>query len=136
GGLSRGVGSGLEIKRVGAREVAKFAATTKGKRLVHISTCFVAGERSGHIREDAPIVGYFPRQAEKEGITFSWERELKDLERAIAAVKAKTEDAALEARFRTEAYERLKEDGRERHERTGRAAITNQRRRWVGEELV
>jgi long-chain acyl-CoA synthetase len=126
----------LEINTVGAREVAKLAASTKGKKLVHISTCFVVGERSGHIREDTPIVGYFPRQTDRPGIAFSWERELKDLERSIAAVKAKTEDAALEAKFRTEALARLKEEGREPHERTLRAAVTNQRRRWVAEELV
>jgi long-chain acyl-CoA synthetase len=128
--------SALEINTVGAAEVAKLTATFKSPRLVHISTCFVAGERSGHIREDTPIVGYFPKQDELKGTQLSWERELKDLTRAIAATKAKNEDAALEAQFKKEAIARLEEDGREPHERTLRAAITNQRRRWQGEELV
>jgi long-chain acyl-CoA synthetase len=126
----------LEINTIGADYVAKFAASLRSKKLVHISTCFVAGVKSGRIREDTPIAGYFPRQDEMKGVKFSWEREVKDLKQAIASVKARTEDAALEAQFRQEALARLKAEGRETHERTIRAAVTNQRRRWVGEELV
>ncbi|MCK6545075.1 AMP-binding protein [Myxococcota bacterium] len=126
----------LEINTIGADEVAKFCMAMKVPRLVHISTCFVAGARSGHIREDAPIVGYFPKEKDLDGITISWEREVKDLQKEIQVVKGRTEDAALESKFRHEALDRLKEEGRETHERTVRAAITNQRRRWQAEELV
>ena len=31
-------------------------------KLVHVSTCYVAGKRNGRISEDTPIDGYFPRQ--------------------------------------------------------------------------
>lgn len=126
----------LEINTIGADYVAKFAASLRSKKLVHISTCFVVGAKPGRVREDTPIVGYFPKSDEMKGVKFSWEREVKDMRQAIAAVKARTEDAALEAQFRQEALDRLKKEGRETHERTVRAAITNQRRRWVGEELV
>ena len=87
-------------------------------------------------REDTPIVGYFPRSDEFDGVQFDWKRELKDLERTIAQIKERTTDAALAAQFRKEALERLKQEGRDAHERTVRAAITNQRRRWSAEEQI
>ncbi len=126
----------IDANTIGAREVALFASKLRHPRLIHVSTCFVAGSRSGRIREDAPILGYFPREGELKGATFDWKRELRDLERQIQQVKARTDDAALEATFRSEALERLKKERREPHERTVRAAITNQRRRWVQEELI
>ena len=126
----------LESNAIGARNVAEFCATLDRPRLVHISTCFVAGERSGRIREDTPIPGYFPRRDEYEGITFDWAREIEDLQREIEQVKALKDDAALEATFHQEAIERLRRDGREAHERTVRAAIANERRRWTAEELM
>ncbi|MCB9653975.1 MAG: AMP-binding protein [Deltaproteobacteria bacterium] len=126
----------LDVNTVGALEVARFAASLKSPRLVHVSTCFVAGARSGRIREDAPILGSFPKQDVYKDVEFDWTRELKDLSKATEQVKARTDDAALEARFKQEAFERLKKEGREPHERTVKAAVTHQRRRWVQEELI
>lgn len=126
----------LEVNTIGVREVASFALGCRGARVVHVSTCFVAGNRSGWIRETDPIVGYFPKKDELDDATFDWRREVKDLEREIAATKASVDDAALEAQFRQEALERLREEGRQPQDRTVRAAMTNARRRWVAEELI
>lgn len=126
----------LDVNTIGAEEIARFAAGCKKARLVHISTCFVAGERSGRIREDTPIPGYCPKQADYPGVEFDWKREVKDLKRIIETIKTRTDDAAMEASFKKEALDRLKEDGREAHERTVRAAVTNQRRRWQAEEQI
>lgn len=126
----------LEANAIGAKEIAEVVATFDKPRLLHVSTCFVSGARSGRIREDTPIPGYFPNQDKDEGITFDWKREISDLQRAIQHVKDRTKDGALEAQFRREALARLKEEGREAHERTVRAAITNQRRRWLAEEQI
>lgn len=126
----------LETNTLGAREVALFARSCARPRLVHISTCFVAGNRSGWIREDVPVLGYFPKHDELTDVRFDWEREIRDLQREIAEVKSKTDDAALEATFKTEALERLEAEGKRPQERTVRAAITNQRRRWMAEELI
>ncbi|MEO1233813.1 MAG: SDR family oxidoreductase, partial [Myxococcota bacterium] len=40
---------------IGAREVARLARDL-GAKLVHVSTCYVAGAKSGRIREDDPIL--------------------------------------------------------------------------------
>lgn len=126
----------VDANAVGALEIAKFTASLDKAKLVHVSTCFVAGARSGRIREDTPILGYFPKHAEFEGIGFDWARELKDLQRIIEQVKDRTDDAALEATFKKEALERLKKEKRDPNPRTLRAAITNQRRRWLAEEQI
>lgn len=124
---------GLESNAVGARTVAEFCASTERAKLVHVSTCFVAGQQSGRIREEQDLVGWCPA---KDVGPIDWEREVRDLERAIQQVRARTDDAALESRFRREALERLEREGREAQERTVRAAMTNQRRRWITEELI
>jgi long-chain acyl-CoA synthetase len=126
----------LDINVLGAVEVARFAQSLRSPKLVHISTCFVAGERSGRIREDEEILGFFPRKAEFPGIEFSWTREVSDLQRAIKQTRAETDDAALAARFQIDALKRLKQEHREPNDRTLRAAITHQRRRWVQEKLT
>jgi long-chain acyl-CoA synthetase len=126
----------LESNAVGAELVARFTRSCDHAKLVHISTCFVAGARSGRIREDADVVGYFPKQSEMPGVTFDWRREVRDLRRLVEHVKSRTDDAALEATFRREALARLEREGREAHERTVRAAMTNQRRRWITDEQI
>lgn len=125
----------IDANAVGALTVAELARDL-GAKLVHVSTCYVAGARSGRIREDDSILGFFPKQEEMPGIEFDWRRELKDVLRIIEQVKVRTDDGALEASFRTEALRRLRAEGREPHERTLRAAIANQRRRWVTEEQI
>ncbi len=126
----------LEANACGAENVARFTASCDHAKLVHVSTCFVVGSRSGRIREDAPIVGYFPKHDEMPGVTFDFRREIRDLRRLVDQIKSRTDDAALEAAFRQEALDRLKREGREAHERTLRAAMTNQRRRWMNDEQI
>ena len=54
--------SALRINAMGAKNVLELARKL-GARLVHVSTCFVAGQREGDVWEDEPIVGYFPRSS-------------------------------------------------------------------------
>lgn len=126
----------LDSNAIGAELVARFTRSCDHAKLVHISTCYVAGARSGRVREDPDVVGFFPKQDEMKGVTFDWRREVRDLRRLVEHVKSRTDDAALEATFRREALARLQREGREAHERTVRAAMTNQRRRWIADEQV
>ena len=56
--------SGLRTNVVGTQNVIAFARRMKRPALVHVSTCFVAGNRSGAVWESDPVIGYFPRQRE------------------------------------------------------------------------
>ena len=48
-------------QRRGAEERLDVAKRMKRAALVHTTTCFVAGNRSGEVWEDEALVGYFPR---------------------------------------------------------------------------
>ncbi|HEX8685084.1 MAG TPA: SDR family oxidoreductase, partial [Pyrinomonadaceae bacterium] len=56
--------SALRTNVVGTQNVIKFARRMRRPALVHISTCFVAGSRSGPVWESDPVLGYFPRKDE------------------------------------------------------------------------
>ena len=100
--------------------------------LVHVSTCFVAGNRDGVVFEDEPIPGYFPRREgvvpgkgkapDLEPVDFNYQTELGDAERRIAEVRAQADDRVLQSGFRERARERLKEAGRAPRRRQGHAA--------------
>src|SRR4029077_12433639 len=52
--------SALRTNVVGTQNVIAFAKRMKRPALIHISTCFVAGSRSGQVWESDPVLGYFP----------------------------------------------------------------------------
>ena len=37
-------------------------ARATSAKVVHVSTCFVAGRREGEVWEDESLIGYFPRR--------------------------------------------------------------------------
>ena len=85
----------LKTNVTGTRNLLKFAKRMKRPAIVHTSTCFVAGNRSGQIWEDEPLSGYFPRHDEKEmkGVEFSVEAEIRDCERLARSVVEESTDA-------------------------------------------
>ncbi|MFZ5443826.1 MAG: AMP-binding protein [Myxococcota bacterium] len=105
--------------------------------LVHMSTAFVAGNRSGLVFEDEDITGYFPRRGEIDGRDFSLEQELADAEKIVARLREQADDKALASGFREKALERLKEEGRDfNDEKTLRLAIGRERKLWLTTRLV
>ncbi|MHB1844011.1 MAG: AMP-binding protein [Deltaproteobacteria bacterium] len=129
----------LGVNAVGAKNAAELCQRLD-LPLVHVSTCFVAGERHGPVFEDEPVVGSYPRQQElgeaapgggrrrrapggDQGSGHSLEqgpehsidvpRELLDCQRLIAAARAEADDGARAAAFRASAIERLREEGRD-----------------------
>lgn len=77
----------------GAMHAADLAARTSGKRFIHISTCYVAGQGSREVQEDLHP-GISPN-----GTRFDPEGELLALESVCSAIDARLErDDAAEAR--------------------------------------
>src|SRR5207244_12612291 len=56
----------LRINVLGPRHAVDVAKRT-GAAVIHISTCFVAGNRDGEVWEDEPLLGYFPRKDRGDG---------------------------------------------------------------------
>jgi long-chain acyl-CoA synthetase len=117
-----------------------------GAALLHVSTCFVAGNRDGVVFEDEPIRGYFPRREDvvprpKGGAldpaSFDPEEELADCERRIAQAREAADDRTLLSAFRERALERLRQEGRDPgDEKALRAAAARERRLWIAQRLV
>jgi long-chain acyl-CoA synthetase len=85
-----------------------------GARLVHISTCYVAGKKNGKVSEDTPIQGYFPKRGEPGTTeTFDLDAELRWCERYIAECRADTSQGSRGIR------EKLRQGGMERANRWG-----------------
>jgi long-chain acyl-CoA synthetase len=105
--------------------------------LVHMSTAFVAGSRSGLVFEDQEIVGAFPKRGELDGRDFSLEQELADCEKLVARTRQQADDKALASSFRTRAVERLEGEGRDAaDEKALRLAMGRERKLWLTTRLV
>ncbi len=129
--------SALRTNVVGTQNVILFAKRMKRPALVHISTCFVAGNRSGPVWESDPVVGYFPRREEIPGVEFSAEQEIRDCAKLADRVREEARDALQAARFRENARKRLIEEGRNPDDLDAMGlAVARERKIWTRERLT
>ncbi|MBX7115064.1 MAG: AMP-binding protein [Myxococcaceae bacterium] len=127
---------GLNVNTYGVRHVVDMCLALDIP-LLHMSTTFVAGNRSGLIFEDEEVVGYFPKKHEIDGRDFSLEQELADGEKIVARLREQADDKALASMFREKALVRLKDEGRDwQDEKTLRLAIGRERKLWLTTRLT
>ncbi len=126
----------LEANSLGALHASQLAVALAAP-LLHVSTCFVAGQRSGPVFEDEPILGAYPRREELHGLPLDPAAEIKDCQRLVERARETADDLSLAATFRQAAVERLRTEGRsvEDH-RALRLAVTRERKLWLANELV
>ncbi|MBM4380320.1 MAG: AMP-binding protein, partial [Deltaproteobacteria bacterium] len=126
----------LEINTQGVRHLVDLCQRL-GAPLVHMSTAFVVGNKSGLVFEDDEVVGYFPKKGELDGRDFSLEQEEKDIAKLVARTRERAEDFSLQSTFRRRAIERLEAEGRDpKDEKTLRLAVGRERKLWLTLELV
>jgi long-chain acyl-CoA synthetase len=129
--------SALRTNVEGTKNVIAFVKMMKRPALIHTSTCFVAGNRSGEVWEDEPLDGYFPRWRELPGTKFSVEQEIADSARIAVEVRAQADDAQVMARLRQQARARLEESRRDPDdEGTLKLAVARERKDWIRNELT
>ncbi len=129
--------SALRTNVVGSNNIIKLARMMKKPRLVHVSTCFVAGKRSGPIWENEPVVGYFPRKNELIGTTFDVNREVEDCARLSEQARQEADDAVQAAKFREQARARFIEEGRDPDDEAElKSAIFRERKMWIRERTT
>ncbi len=129
--------SALRTNVVGSNNIIKMARMMKKPRLVHVSTCFVAGKRSGPIWENEPVVGYFPRKEELPGTIFDVNREVEDCARLSEQARQEADDAVQHAKFREQARNRFIEEGRDPDDEADlKSAIFRERKMWVRERTT
>ncbi|MEJ7847936.1 MAG: AMP-binding protein [Pyrinomonadaceae bacterium] len=129
--------SALRTNVVGSNNILKLARMMKKPRLVHVSTCFVAGKRSGPIWENEPVVGYFPRKNELVGTKFDVNQEIKDCARLSEQARQESDDAVQIAKFREAARNRFIEEGRDPDDEGElKSAIFRERKMWIRERTT
>ena len=129
--------SALRTNVVGTNNVLGLARMMKRPCLVHVSTCFVAGKRSGSIWENEPVVGYFPRKDELVGTTFDVNQEIKDCARISEQARQEAGDAVNIAKFRESARKRLSDEGRDLDDQKAiKSAIFRERKMWIRERTT
>lgn len=129
--------SALRTNVVGTQNVIAFAKRMRRPALVHVSTCFVAGDRSGPVWESDPVIGYFPRRDELTGVEFSVEQEIKDCAKLAERVRDEARDAMMIARFREGARKRLIEEGRDPDDLDAMGlAVARERKVWTRTRLT
>jgi len=129
--------SGLRTNVVGTQNVIAFTRRMKRPALVHVSTCFVAGNRSGAVWESDPVLGYFPRKHELLGVEFSVDKEIADCAKLAERVRDEARDAMMAARFRELARKRLNEEGRDVDDPDALGlAVARERKVWTRTRLT
>lgn len=127
----------LRTNVVGTQNVIAFAKRMKRPALVHISTCFVAGNRSGPIWEDDRVIGYFPRQHELKGVEFSVQKEIADCAKMSERAREEAKDAMRVAQFRELARKRLNEEMRDADDPDALGlAVARERKVWTRNRLT
>jgi long-chain acyl-CoA synthetase len=129
--------SALRTNVVGTENVIAFAKRMRRPALVHISTCFVAGTRTGPVWESDPVLGYFPRKDELPGVEFDARQEIRDCAELAERVRKEARDAMQAARFREQARQRLIEEGRDPDDLDAMGlAVARERKLWTRERLT
>jgi long-chain acyl-CoA synthetase len=129
--------SALRTNVVGTQNVIQFAKRMKRPALIHISTCFVAGNRSGQVWESDPVLGYFPRRDELPGVEFSAQHEIEDCARLADRVREEARDGMQAAKFRESARNRLIEEGRNPDDLDAMGlAVARERKMWIRQRLT
>ena len=129
--------SALRTNVVGTQNVIAFAKRMRRPALIHVSTCFVAGNRSGPVWENDPVVGYFPRKHDLPGVEFDVEQEIKDCAKLAERVREEARDAMMVARFRELARKRLNDENRDADDPDALGlAVARERKVWTRTRLT
>lgn len=129
--------SALRTNVVGSNNIIKLARLMKRPTLVHVSTCFVAGKRSGAVWENEPVVGYFPRKNELIGTKFDVDKEVEDCARLSEQARQEADDAVQIAKFREQARARFEEEGRDPDDESElKSAMFRERKMWIRERTT
>ncbi|HEY4056369.1 MAG TPA: SDR family oxidoreductase, partial [Kofleriaceae bacterium] len=138
--------SAVRINALGAKNVLDLARKL-GSKLVHVSTCYVAGRRDGDVWEDEPVVGYFPRSQTvshdyDEGETlldrdFDPAAEVADSQKIIDQARDRSNDRQHISQFREKAAASLKSQRRDPDDEDDlKIAVARERKIWMNDVLT
>ncbi|HEV8247693.1 MAG TPA: AMP-binding protein, partial [Polyangiaceae bacterium] len=97
----------LEVNAFGVQNLVRLARDLGDLPLLHTSTCYVAGSRTGFIEEHSPLDFPFPRAAELERSHWDPDREIAECLDVIEQARHRASDAFRQSRFDDEAKKNL-----------------------------
>ncbi len=126
----------IAINAEGALNVLE-AARFSSAKLMHVSTCYVAGFRDGEVYEDDQVVGYFPRRNELPDRDFDARAEIEDCWRAIRHAKNVADDRAHVSEFREKATALLRKQRRDPNDPIAMEdGVATMRKKWLRRRLT
>ncbi len=98
----------LEVNAFGVQNLVALAKDLGNVPLMHTSTCFVAGERTGFIEERDPREHPFPRSGDLERAHWDPDREIAECLDVIEQARHRANDAFRQSQFVDEAKKNLR----------------------------
>lgn len=98
---------GLEVNAFGVQNLVALARALGDCPLLHTSTCFVAGGRTGIVEEEDPRLHPFPRAGELERAHWDPDREIAECLSIIEQAKQRADDAFRQSHFLYQARSNL-----------------------------
>ena len=97
----------LEVNAFGVQNLVALARDLGGVPLLHTSTCYVAGNQTGHVPEIDPREFPFPRAHELDRSHWDPDREIAECLDVIEQARHRASDAFRQSRFLDEAKKNL-----------------------------
>ena len=126
----------LEVNAFGVQNLVSLARDLGGVPLLHTSTCFVAGSRTGFVEENDPFEHPFPRAGELERAHWDPDREISECLDVIEQARHRASDAFRQSHFLDEAKKNLRERGEPARGNVLEAEVSRVRRKFVEARLA
>jgi long-chain acyl-CoA synthetase len=126
----------LEVNAFGVQNLTALSRDLGSVPVLHTSTCYVAGSRTGHIDEASPLEFPFPRADSLERSHWDPDREIAECLDVIEQARHRASDAFRQSRFLDEAKKNLAECGEPARGAVLEAEIQKVKRKFVEAELA
>lgn len=126
----------LEVNAFGCQNLVALARELGGVPVLHTSTCFTAGSRTGPIEEADPREIPFPRAGQLDPTKWSPEREIAECLDVIEQARHRASDAFRQSHFLDEAKTELARRGEPDYGAVLDDELARVRRRYVERQLA
>jgi long-chain acyl-CoA synthetase len=125
----------LEVNAFGVQNLVRLARDLGDLPLLHTSTCYVAGKRSGFIEEHSPLEFPFPRADDLERTHWDPDREIAECLDVIEQARHRASDAFRQSRFHDEAKKNLEARGEPARGRVLGEQVQKVKRKFIEAQL-
>jgi long-chain acyl-CoA synthetase len=126
----------LEVNAFGVKNLVALARDLGNLPLLHTSTCYVAGSRTGHVPESDPREFPFPRAGELDKSHWDPDREIAECMDVIEQARHRSNDMFRQSNFLDEAKKNLHKRGEPARGSVLEAEVAKVKRKFVEGQLA